>query len=70
MQKKNRWTQKTGLNHTLRWYADNYGLAFNTVRRNRTLLDKPQLLLAMLLTRRGPQPDVRKLAAFIRGGKS
>lgn len=57
--------KRTGLKHPLKWYVENYGLSLSTVRRNRTLLDRPLKLLHRLLFSRGPTANISKLSAFI-----
>jgi hypothetical protein len=55
---------KTELKQTLKWYADNYRLPLITVRRNRTLLDRPRLLFMTLLLR-NPMPNIAGLYAYL-----
>jgi hypothetical protein len=55
---------KFPLSHSLMWYCENYGLKLSTVKRRRTLLDRPHMLVRALLNSSGRTPDLTKFTKF------
>jgi uncharacterized protein Usg len=55
---------KFKLSHSLNWFVENYGLPLTTVKRRRTLLDRPHMLQRALLNGSGRTPDLTKFIAF------